>query len=436
MSRVRISPKTRWFDSSLAPALVLVLVHGVAIANNPFSPYRGMDFLEESRWECARIAQSLFSGHGFASPFGGNSGPTAWVAPIYPWILAGVYKAFGVFTPGAALAIRAVNLAMFAGTGILIYAIADKVFGRHCAVLSAWTWALLPPALMVIPEFFTIPFDASYQLTTWYFALSSFLLSSLMLLTMRLAERTSRRDWIGLGVGFGVAGLTNPSLLAFLPVSIVFLWRRHEKRKAILAAVAICVAIMSPWMVRNSVVFGHPTFVRDNFPAELHAGNCEWCEGLYSSGVYPDLGQNELRRFEQIGEAVYMRTEGEKAVEFLRRNPARFLVLTLKRAIYYWTGPPPATLRRFPAFSEIRNSLYLLTSTLAMIGLWLAFRDRFDVAWLFAGLLLLFPVTYYVTFALQDYRVPIEPALLILGCYALCIVLAPKSGVNTESSVL
>ncbi len=412
----------------MPPALAILLIHGTAIAMNPFSPYRGMDFLEESRWECARIAQSLFAGHGFASPFGGSSGPTAWVAPVYPWVLSGVYRVFGVFTPGAAVAIRILNLALFAGTAIVIFRTAEKAFGSRCAVLSAWTWALLPPALMVIPEFFTTPFDASYQLTTWYFALSSFLLSLLMLLTIRIADRASLRDWLGLGVGFGVAALTNPSLLAFFPVSIVLLLRRHQKPTAIVAAAAICAAIMLPWVVRNSLVFGHPTFVRDNFPAELHAGNCEWCEGLYSSGVYPDLGRNELRRFEQMGEASYMRTEGEKATEFIRRNPGRFMVLTLKRALYYWTGPPPSTLRRFPALSEIRNSLYLLTSTLAMIGVWLAFRNRSDVAWLFAGLILLFPIVYYVTFALQDYRVPLEPALLILGCYALANTFGTKVG--------
>ena len=39
-------------------------------------------------WEMGRIARALVTGFGYADPFTGHSGPTAWVPPLYPLLLA------------------------------------------------------------------------------------------------------------------------------------------------------------------------------------------------------------------------------------------------------------------------------------------------------------------------------------------------------------
>ena len=38
----------------------------------------------EYGWEMGRIARALVTGHGYADPFAGHTGPTAWVTPLYP----------------------------------------------------------------------------------------------------------------------------------------------------------------------------------------------------------------------------------------------------------------------------------------------------------------------------------------------------------------
>src|SRR5262245_63629703 len=49
-------------------------------------------------WETGRIARSIANGEGFSSPFHGHTGPTAWIAPLYPYFLAGLFKLFGVYS--------------------------------------------------------------------------------------------------------------------------------------------------------------------------------------------------------------------------------------------------------------------------------------------------------------------------------------------------
>ena len=46
-------------------------------------------------FESGNIAHSLAVGAGFSSPFRVNTGPTAWMPPIYPLLLAGVFRIFG-----------------------------------------------------------------------------------------------------------------------------------------------------------------------------------------------------------------------------------------------------------------------------------------------------------------------------------------------------
>src|SRR5664280_1449345 len=48
-------------------------------------------------FESCRIAASIVSGHGFSSPYGIPTGPTAWLPPVYPYLVAAVFKVLGVY---------------------------------------------------------------------------------------------------------------------------------------------------------------------------------------------------------------------------------------------------------------------------------------------------------------------------------------------------
>src|SRR5215472_13445685 len=53
--------------------------------------------------EMGRVARSLVAGGGFGSPLHGNTGPTAMVGPVYPFIIAAAFKLFGVYSTAAAV---------------------------------------------------------------------------------------------------------------------------------------------------------------------------------------------------------------------------------------------------------------------------------------------------------------------------------------------
>ena len=67
-------------------------------------------------WEMGRIGRALATGYGFSDPFDGHTGPTAWNPPLYPLLIGGVFKVFGVYTKLSAWVILAINSIFSAAT--------------------------------------------------------------------------------------------------------------------------------------------------------------------------------------------------------------------------------------------------------------------------------------------------------------------------------
>ena len=63
----------------------------------------------EYGWEMGRIARALATGHGYADPFLGHTGPTAWVAPLYPLLMASVFKLAGIYSLTSAWILLTLN---------------------------------------------------------------------------------------------------------------------------------------------------------------------------------------------------------------------------------------------------------------------------------------------------------------------------------------
>ena len=60
-------------------------------------------------FEMGRVGRSIALGQGFSNPYGGNTGPTAWEPPLYPYLIGGVFKVFGVYTYASAWVLLSIN---------------------------------------------------------------------------------------------------------------------------------------------------------------------------------------------------------------------------------------------------------------------------------------------------------------------------------------
>jgi hypothetical protein len=133
--------------------------------------------------------------------------------------------------------------------------------------------------------------------------------------------------------------------------------------------------------------------------------------------LHPTQDLYALRQYQKMGELSYIAMRKKQAVDYIKTGYSRFAVLSLKRFIYYWAGPP--RLAQIWWLAQVKNSLFLASSVLMILGLGLALRRHTPGAWLLFWLILLYPAIYYIVFPNQRYRHPIEPEMVIVGVYLL-----------------
>lgn len=356
-------------------------------------------------WEMGRVGRSIALGQGFSNPYGDATGPTAWEPPLYPYLIGGVFKLFGIYSHASAWVLLTVNSLFTALTTIPIFFIARKTMGEKVALWSAWTWALLPYAM-----YWSIHW-------VWDTTLGPLLLSLIFLMSLELEDWNGWKGWTIYGVLWGLGALSNPSMLAFLPASGLCIWYRRHKRGlpsfvGVVLASAVFFVCLTPWLVRNYRTFGRFVFIRDDFGLQFRLGNGPYADGRLMAYLQPNLNVVEFEKFRRLGELAYAEECKRQAFEWIGENPGRFAAISLKRFVYYWAGVPKEM--SGAALFDFRNSLFLASSVLAIWGLARAIRKKTPGAWLFLLLVLSYPTTYYFVFPHARYRHPIEPGLLIL----------------------
>ena len=436
-------PKTTWhriLHSITWMVVVGCLVRVLYIALAHSYRFRTTDANFSFGWEIGRIAYSLANGHGFSSPFGGDSGPSAWTAPVYPFIVSLAFRIFGSYTNAASFALLTLNSLCAALTCWPIYRIARRVFGETVAVWSGWIWALLP---------YIIYWSVRW---IWETSLTALLFTLAFMLTVEMEGDDRITSWIGFGVLWGVIGLTNPSCLSFLPFAgcwLAYQLYKQGKRFVLPAAIAAVLfwMTMMPWLVRNYVVLHKPVFVRDNVGVEIRCGNNPLAEGIWVSLAHPSQNPTLFRQYQEMGEANYCARQASLAKRWIADNPRQFAIITFRKFVFYWNGLPRLSstaewTRLHPhhwltrlfwpvifdssgtprdeviqALEQARTSLFLATSLLAFGGLFFAIRNRVHGVFLFASLLIFYPLVYYVSFPHPRYRHPIDPMLTMLAVY-------------------
>ncbi len=285
-----------------------------------------------------RVARSIAQGHGFSSPYQGNTGPTAWEPPLYPYLMAGVFKLFGIYTHASAWVLLSINSLLATLTCIPIYRIAQRTFGERVAAWSAYAWGLNPYIWYWSIHWI---WDTTFTplVLAWIFLLALELARVAPDALVRGGRNADTSAWILFGALYAIGALANPTMLAFLPFCGLWVWRqRHRHGLPSLAGVAlsslIFFAVLSPWVIRNYEVFHRFVFLRDDFGLQLRLGNGPYADGMLMAYLQPNLNKLELQKFQSLGELEYAESCKRQALDWIRAHPGRFAMISLKRFFY------------------------------------------------------------------------------------------------------
>jgi len=383
--------------------------------------------------EAGNVAWSLALGHGFSSPLIGMQGPTAWVAPVYPFLLALGFKLLSMNPYHVVIFGQVLNAIFSALTCWPIYLLAKKLFSLRVALPSCWAWALLPTAILLPLEW------------VWDQTLSALLLTALLCATVYLAAEpapkaaAARRHallWSGYGIGWAFTLLANPAIGLLLPVLLAWLAYQLNKTGAawkgrLAIALFACVLGIVPWTARNYAAFGRFVPVKSNFGLEFWLGNNPDVKIIWTWWRSPASDQTESNELHRLGEIAYMHEKQSEALNFIWAHPGTFLDSSFDRFVDTWTAlwdqradPWVNALHAGTAYVGFCS----VFSLLALLGLLLARRADALETFPLSAAILLFPLTYYITHSAVRYRHPIDPAMTILAVYAAVYAYAKVAG--------
>ena len=363
-------------------------------------------------FESIALADSLATRGSYADPFAPlATGPSAHVAPAYPALVAALIKIFGAGA-GADFALGIVTKAVV-GMQLALLPFLAEYMG-----LSWITGALAGVAWLL----------SGFTLLRWendFAALFVVLLAFPMYNALR--RHLSGREVIVAGVLWGILLLFTPvpvlALGAWL-VCLRFLAKYDWKTLFWLAAIPLIV--ISPWVVRNAVVFHELIFVRDNFGLEIGVSNSPCAAFSYAMDeengcfhrTHPNANYDEALRVRELGEAAYNHVRMREGVDWIKNNPSRFLSLTMQRFVAFWFPNASGNPLQQPRLSRSEWITYLFT-LLSLPGLLLMWRNHRAAALVMMVWLVMFPLVYYLTQFAERYRRPILWITLLCGSYAL-----------------
>jgi hypothetical protein len=363
------------------------------------------------------LARSLSDGRGFAhdESIDVGTGQRFGRAPGYPVFLAAVGAGRVTLPAGQAGDVPArVKLAQALVGALTVYLIGVVAWGAagpRAAAMAAWLAAIYPP-LVWIPAY----------------ALSEALYSAVALATALVVQRAfdagphAHPGRLAAGAGTLVAAsiLVRPAMLFFLPLAAGWFVLRGHLKQAVVMTAAV-VAVLTPWTVRNAIVYdrfilvaseGGVTFWTGNHPLAIGEGDLAANPRLKEAELafrraHPDLTPEEL-------EPLYYRD----ALAAIADDPLWWIGLLARKAFYTVVPAGPSyTLHstRYWAASVFSYALLLPFALVGLRRLWADDRRPTAVLLLGASAVL----TGLVFFPQERFRIPVIDPVLIIAAAAL-----------------
>lgn len=363
--------------------------------------------------EGGRIAWSIARGDGFGNPLAIPTGPSAWRAPVFPYVMAGFFKVFGIHSYSAAILMLAMNCLISALTSIPLYRLGELSFNARVGRWAGWIWAFFPYAIVnSTDKIFDTP-------------LSVLLIAVLLVETLRMRQATRPLAWVWHGALWAFAVLTHTGVLIVLPFFWLWiLWQMTppfaERSKLAALGTLVFFLCVTPWLWRNYAAFGRFVPFRSNLAMELRVGNA-LVDVPRNDNLHPTSNLEEARRMQKAGEVAYMEEKMAQFRQFVREHPEAFAVRTVRRFFHYWFSIweyRPARLAEKPFETADIPFAGFVTLT-ALVGLRRLWKRDWREAIPYALFLGLYPLVIYVTHRSYRYRHPVDPVLVVLAAAAM-----------------
>jgi len=297
----------------------------------PFKKYVNDNDNHHLGAEYYNIAKAIVAGRGYADPFGEPTGPTAWMPPVLPLILAGLLWVSDGDRDIVMTVIIFLQVYTLFGTGFLVLLLAAKTTTRIWAGVTALSF------IIAVSTNFHLWFQSTHD--CWLIlAMLDFLIAGFVWFRP-LASWQRGTAW---GVFGGLCALVNPMVALCWAVLTLATMFRERAWYRLGIAVLISMLTFSPWIVRNYLVFGRLIPVKSNLAYELWQSQRKKEDGMLKNGSFSDhpyasRSGIQMRGYKRLGEipfldekkALFTQMVRDDPLEYADRVAARFFGATL-----------------------------------------------------------------------------------------------------------
>jgi hypothetical protein len=284
----------------------------------PFKPRVNVNDNQHLGGEYINMARSLWEGQGFSHPFDKATGPTAWQPPVLPLFLAGLLWLFDGDRDTVSAVVIFFQVFILIGTGILVTMLIRQSAGR------IWSAVAIVVFLLILLCDFHLCFQNTHD--SW------FVLFALDLLAIGLCWLRPLQRWqaaAGWGLFGGFCVLVNP-IVGFTWGVLSLLVGIYQRRLACLAVAALAVALtLTPWTVRNYLVFGRFIPAKSNLAYEMYQSHCLQKDGLLQGSTFRfhpyHSSHKERLEYNTLGEAAYLDRKRQQLWQAIAADPQDFL---------------------------------------------------------------------------------------------------------------
>jgi len=336
----------------------------------------------------------------------------AWEMPLTAFIYGLFYKLVGTKV-GLIIIIRIFQSLLLIVNAFLIYKISEIIFKNKTQSFIAFVIMLFYPFFiyyqgLLLSEtiFITLLLFAFYFIYKWYesdFQLNKyFLLSNVFL----------------------VLGLYSKATLTILPPFLItgFYWFNKFNLKIALkifiSSFLIWLVCLSPWWIRNYMIFHRIVIFTTSSGANLYLGNNE-----YNTNGGCDWNKNVNKIFvvkvrKLSDEIEQNKVFKEKALEFIKKHPHKFLRLAFMKLKRFYNIEFNNKNLRKSKLNYISIFSYGIIFILFLFSIILNIKNWRKLSAIYI-LFIYFTLLHMIVIASIRYRLPLEPFMILLASYII-----------------
>jgi 4-amino-4-deoxy-L-arabinose transferase-like glycosyltransferase len=221
------------------------------------------------------------------------------------------------------------------------------------------------------------------------------------------------------GISAGLMHLTKPVFFYFFP--IIWLWQYFFQKmpvRKLLTIALIMGVVVSPWAIRNFLIFDELVVNTASSGHVLWEGNNPWNNTGGVSGTFQDSDawlEGIPKGLTELEEDQWKKNQ---AINFVKRNPVVFVENGIRKFLRLWSLWPNSVDYQSWIYKAISLFSFGTILLLSLLGVWILKESRREII-LMIGLVGYITLLHVVTLGSIRYRLPLEPIMIVIASMTL-----------------